>query len=89
MKLPSDIEKTKNDLDLRDIHWRKECDELGWKCGAHLSWQKGFDAGVKAAFESEAVKGLIAELIYMTSDFARDNQDYRETSQQASLSLTR
>lgn len=47
MKSDNEINKIRDDLCPANLHWRKECDDDQFKCGAKLSWKEGFDAAAK------------------------------------------
>lgn len=49
--------KARASLKPRDLHFRPECDD--YKCGAHKSWEEGYDAGYAQALSSPEVMGLI------------------------------
>ena len=38
----------RDELRPKDLHFRPECDSDLFKCGAHVSWNEGFSAGVEA-----------------------------------------
>jgi len=45
----SEFDAIRDELRPKDLHFRKECDD--YKCGAHKSWNEGFDSAVKLCRE--------------------------------------
>lgn len=52
------IKKLRDELRPRDLHFRSECEEF--KCGAHKSWEEGFDAANDLLMQD--AKELVAAL---------------------------
>ena len=52
------LEKMRDELRPRDLHWRPECEDF--KCGAHKSWNEGWDEC--ATYHAEIIQELIDAL---------------------------
>lgn len=56
MTLSPEAQAKMEELRPKDIHFRPECDSDLFKCGAHVSWKEGFQAGYAFAREEYAVQ---------------------------------